>query len=523
MRQRSSAPVPHCASAWRSAPPNSLTPKPVRKTGAKLFKRLEQVALPLILAAILAPGPAAAIVVTPPSPEAETLARDRLLRAEAEIAVRLRQSGGDPRIGVELGAILGSERAWQLRHPSTAIVQAIAAARDPAALALAIVHDGFPSDESYLTDALLAALAVVPGRTPLWLEAARVSLDPAARVAFLGRAIESLPKDLLAPPTALPEAAIEAERLDRLLDAGLAREALTEFDRLPAALREPIAAGEIAAVEVDGIAVPVAGDLRLKLALARLISGDDAGARTLLARSPGSTWRADGPLLGVDIGSGFDPRAERTLAESWLGSPTEDDPFQQLAGMARAAQFWKSALGLAAFGRLAERQGYPALAAFAWSRAAEELEAESAFSVEGSKLSPPEIARAAAAIHAAIAAQTRAAHAAAAAAVSAAGGDPRSRLAKWRHCPGFVHSELTIDLFALDHEGRRGLVFWSAGDERGGLQLEKRDGVWTASSAFGDDAGFDRDGYLRSCKGKSAAVRARRLAQLYGLDRFIPK
>ncbi len=478
-----------CASALR---PTRARVSPVRKTELRFIKRLNRPALLLALG-LAAASPAAAIFVTS-TPEADARARDRLLRAEAEIAVRLRETGGDPRLGVELAEILGSERNVLLQHPSAAIVQAIAAARDPAALALAIAHDQLATYGSYATDALLAALAVEPGRTQLWLEAAHVSFAPAYRAVFLGRALESLPKDLLtATSPELPRAAIAAERLGVLLHAGLVREALADFDRLPAALRERIAAGEVRAAEIDGTVVgPPEGDICLELALARLIVGDVPGARALVARSPGPVWSADDEPL-ADMGGEIGPLQERTLAKRWLDPPAkDDDPFPFFARVATASSFWRWGVGLIAAARLAEREGYPAVADFAWRHAAEDLMVD-ASSLNDPDLAPPDLGRAAAILRQAIAAQERAARAAAAAATTAAGGPPSIRLMRWKRsawpgCSAFGFSAASFDqLFVLDRTGRRGLVLSSTGDESGGLQFEEHDGRWTAKGAYGND------------------------------------
>jgi hypothetical protein len=448
----------------------------MHEIGRRSNDPLKRLALLLALASALGaarPG-AAQLTPAPSDPTAEAQARSRLLRTEAELALRLRQTGGDPRIGAELGQSLDAERDWQLDHPSPAVVRAIAAARDPAALALAIAGD---RTGMYWTDVLLAALAARPRPTRLWLAAARTSFDPAYRAAFLDRALASMaPKGLGTPPepAALAGAAtIAAERLAVLLRAGLAREALADLDRLPAVLRERILAGEVRAAEVDGATVqPPPEDLRLELALAHFITGDEHGARALLSRAPGPVWRDDRPSMDDSIPG----RAERTLAVRWLAAPgAADDSFPRLAGLAEGFLLAGSGVDLIALARLAERDGYPVIAAFAWRRAGTYL------AQEDPDLAPPDLARAAARLRAAIAAQARAADAAAATDRAAAGEPPGALhlvLQGRRTCGPFTIPAASLELFALDRAGRRGIVISGEGCVVSVYPIEEHGGTW---------------------------------------------
>jgi hypothetical protein len=98
--------------------------------------------------------------VPPPDPAAQAAVQRKLRRIEAKLARRLEASHGDPAAGVRLGEALRGVGEDRLDHPSTAVRAAVAAARHPAALALAIAGDAEGLSDTattYETDVLLIA------------------------------------------------------------------------------------------------------------------------------------------------------------------------------------------------------------------------------------------------------------------------------------------------------------------------------------------------------------------------------
>lgn len=401
----------------------------------------------------------------PPDPVAQAAAQRKLRRIEAKLVRRLEKSHGDPAAGARLGEALRSVGEDRLDHPSTAVRAAIAAARDPAALALAGDAEGLSDTATtYETDALLIALSLPgsrPRRAELWAKAATVArrADVSLRIAFLERAYGSLVEASGAPPAGKPPDAfaLASLRLDALLGEGLAHEAVAAFDALPAALRDRLVAAG-GGTTVEGYIRP---DPRLGLAAARLLDGDESGARALLARTPIKAWSpADGNLTSscrcepMEIWRAL---LERSLAGAG-NDPAhgDDDPFPVLAEFAATDLFGPGTavrgVGVVAYARLAERERYPAVAAFAWRRAAGAYEAS-----PEPDLLPLAAARTVRRLRAAMAEQAKAAEAAMLADFRAAGEHPRPAVRSTRDGARLDQSPHAV-LLVLDRAGRRGLL-----------------------------------------------------------------
>lgn len=402
-------------------------------------------------------------VVKPPGRAAQAATRRKLRREETRLAKRLAQSHGDPALGARLGKALRSSRDTRLDHPSPAVRAAVAAARDPAALALTIAGDAGADDQpaTYETDVLLLALSLPasrPRQAELWAKAAAAvrRTDLPLRIAFLARAYGSL-AEASGPPAGSPpdRFALASQELDELLGLGLAREAVAAFDALPAELRERlIAAG--GGTTVEGYIRP---DQRLSLAAARLAAGDPAGARALLARAPVAAWRpADGNLVESPK---YDPMAVfRAMIERALAPAGGDDPFPLLAEFAATDLFGPGqavwGVGTSTYARLAEREGYPAFAAFAWRLAPRFFQDDASEAPPEPDLLPPATAQEVRRLRAALAEETRLANAAFLANLRAAGERPRPEVQNARGERLDRHPY--VQLFALDRAGRRGLV-----------------------------------------------------------------
>jgi len=397
-----------------------------------------------------------------PDPVAQARARLELRRVEAKLVRGLARSHGDPALGTRFGEAIRGIAISRLDHPSPAVRAAIEAARDPAALALAIAGDagGLVDDPvTYETDVLLTALALpssAPRRAELWAKAAEVvrRSDDLLRLACLERAAESLAQApggsrAGAPPDAF---AIASLRLDGLLGAGLAGEAVATFDALPADLRERLLAAP-GGTTVDGYIRP---DQRLSLAAARLLTGDESGARALLARTPVAAWHpADGNLTDA---SQRDPMAVfRAVLERSLAPAANDDAFPLLAEFAATDLFGPSTAvwgaGITAYARLAEREGYPAFAAFAWRMAPGDANPPP----PEPALLPAAAAKTLRRLRAAAAEQARLASAAMLANYRAAGEHPRPPALSARDGSRLDQAPY-VQLFVLDRAGRLGLV-----------------------------------------------------------------
>ncbi|HEY0781355.1 MAG TPA: hypothetical protein VGE98_02790 [Thermoanaerobaculia bacterium] len=328
--------------------------------------------LQIIVAALqLAVPLAAQPIFVVPATAAENAAAEKVYRETEE---RLARELAGPRIDLAAAERVAATLNPGWNHPRPEILQALAAAPDPGALALRLA--GARHGGAYAVDLLLRATELPAAQshaTALWLTAARLTGEPAQRAAYLDRALSSLRTRPGATAADLePAASVASWELRELLEIGLASQAVAAFAALPPALRERVASFPPAITTVAGVAPPSGGsDLRLELAVAHLLTGDAETARSLLAYVPPAAARADGAAP--------DPAAiERALADLWLRPESTDDPFPLLAD----AAVWLAGLhpvdppaGLfrLAIARLAARERYPSLASFAWSRLANSI------------------------------------------------------------------------------------------------------------------------------------------------------
>jgi len=428
---------------------------------SRIRRSAAQGALILLALALCAGSLSAQVIeVIRPDPAKVAAAQRNLQRIEADFARRLERTEGDLQVGKQLGEALRAPVFASLDHPSPSLRAAIAAARDPAALALAIAGSG-PGKATYEIDVLLTALSLPssrPRRTTLWAAAAVVEGAAAPRrLVFLERAYDGVaggPGGL--STTAVPAAcALAAWRLEEMLGAGLAHEAVATFGSLPAVLRERIEAAacpDLPGGAIDGVRIgPYHGDQRLSLVAARILEGDRDGARALLARIPGAAWRPGDPDLP---GSNHpDPAAVwRAVIERWLVATPVGDAFPLLSEFAVTDGRRFGDLSVTTYARLAEREGYPAFAAYAWSWIPKAL--------DGAPDPSPLPTAALRTLHrwqAAIAEQARIATAGAARQLGfAAARRPAVAITQENGEPLDLADHIV--LMALDHEGRQGIV-----------------------------------------------------------------
>jgi len=303
--------------------------------------------------------------------------------------------------------------------PSAEMLNLIARSLDPAILAMRLAGRHGVGYHIHSVDLLLAGLAVRPGAAPLWAYAAEAVLgSPDWQIAFLEHSYRCLaPRGSTPDAAVIPAAAAVAENwLSKELEAGLAPRALAAWRGLAPAVRKVVEGGATGHVEVEIGGVPFAGelrDLRLDLAAAAMLAGNPADARRLLARlaasgahAPGSAALSPGVAPGAS-GAGAlmpdampaDPAAaagwrmvaahrrdwqwaaladgrelKRRLLDRWLGSPPAD-PFDLLVQSIPAMNFGAdnpdslaSACWQLALARIAEREGYPEVAAHVLTR-----------------------------------------------------------------------------------------------------------------------------------------------------------
>ncbi len=293
---------------------------------------------------------------------------------------RLRRSHGDPAIGASVGRALRRYGDVRLLHPSAGMRAALAAAADPAALALALAGEAgdVTHPAAYEVELLVAVTelpAAAPRRAALWTRAAEIEPDDVLRLAFLAPAAALLPcgagitaaagsgtpatAAMGAPATAdgTDGCQVAAKEIDLMLLAGLAREAAATYDALPPEGRERLLSAW--ADCDDGIS----------LAAAHWLAGDLAGARAVRARLtarpwPGGDWRTD-----QDKGGSL----YLALLDQGLAPPAAGDPFPVLAGYMYKDVFAlrdARGTGLSVFARVASAERYPDFAVLAWSDAA---------------------------------------------------------------------------------------------------------------------------------------------------------
>jgi hypothetical protein len=295
--------------------------------------------------------------------------------------------------------------------PSAGMLDVIGRSADPAMLALRLAGRPGRGNHFQSLALLLGGLAVRPCAAPLWVYAAEAAAAaPSWQIAFLEQAFRCLaPPGSTPAPEQVPAAAAVAESwLSKEMEIGLVPRALAAWRGLPPAVREMVESGATGRFEKEVGGVPFAGelrDMRLDLAALAMLAGNLADARRLLAAAgsgaratattavpgpgaamgglvPGTLSAAEGvPAAGPGAAAPAASRdwrwakaargreLKRQLLQRWLGS-SPDDPFGLFVQCLSASgadeldsldpACWRLALA-----RIAEREGYPEIAAFA--------------------------------------------------------------------------------------------------------------------------------------------------------------
>ncbi|HET9210418.1 MAG TPA: hypothetical protein VFR03_08465 [Thermoanaerobaculia bacterium] len=278
-------------------------------------------------------------------------------RIESEFIILLNREPDNPRIANEVSWFYADIAGiWSSREPSPALPALVTRSADPARLAYRLAEIGYTRAGA---ESLFAALAVDPKPAVLWHQAARLTQDPAWKIALLEEAWRRIaageggrPADGEAA-TALAEELLEAQ-----LDASLASQAAAAFQSLPPAVRSRVEQGAEGAVKTEVGGLPFESrlrDLRLPLAAAYLLAGDPRAASRLIARVepvPAAKARKDSELQARE--------AARQFLTRWL-RPSPEDPFDLLIAGLAGERLDVRVLALA---RVAERERYPAFAAY---------------------------------------------------------------------------------------------------------------------------------------------------------------
>jgi hypothetical protein len=276
-------------------------------------------------------------------------------RIESEFIFLLNQAPDDPRIAAEVGWFYNGD--WLSRVPSPALLDLVARSADPIRLADRLTEHGYSRATAEI---LFAALAVDPKPAELWQRAAQLTSDPAWKIALLEESYRRLPAGEDGRPTEPGATLFAEELLDAQLNAGLTARAMATFQSLAPEVRSRIERGSTGRVEAEAAGLPFADrwrDVRRPLAAAYLVTGDLKAAAGLAARmepAPDAKVRTEPEVRAGEI-------ARRLLAR-WLSSSPED-PFELLI-TALAAEEERSGTESLALARLAERERYPAIAAY---------------------------------------------------------------------------------------------------------------------------------------------------------------
>ena len=285
-----------------------------------------------------------------------------LRRIEADLIDLFRDNPENPAVAEALGRFYSGWR--DLDVPSPALLPLVGKAREPVVLARRI--RGEQGGGAAVVRVLLATLAARPSEPILWKLAADAAYWPEWKAAFLREALRTLGGR--APEAAV---AVAGELVETEIQAGLPAEALATLAGLPPAMRARLLSGPLSAFKVDVGGQPMeipARDLRLDLAIAFALTGDPARAAELeksLAPLPPEPPRAWMERSTTPSTAPVDPdhRARRIL-DRWL-RPTSGEPFELLGdAMVSLSQAWKTDRLLLLI-RLAEREGYPEMVAYA--------------------------------------------------------------------------------------------------------------------------------------------------------------
>jgi hypothetical protein len=295
----------------------------------------------------------------------EKISETEIRNFESEFISLLRQDPGGP-VATQLAAFYDNWHwAGTLTSPDPALLDIVRTSHDPAGLARILLEPTGERSSPLHMQIAVVALAVSPLDPGLWDRAAKVSPDATWKIAFQEEAF----RVRLASPSASSEAptarVLAARWLGRLLEKGFLHRAVLAYRELPPAIRASFDDDPSdSATTVDDLR-----DLRLELAAAAFLDGEREMAGQLLRtavqhpvvlRPPGSRPEQDGLLL------------LRRLTERALSSPS-DDGFDLLTeSVSDFLHGWPLA-GSILNAHLAEREAYPALAAFELDRVARTL------------------------------------------------------------------------------------------------------------------------------------------------------
>ena len=279
-------------------------------------------------------------------------------RVESEFINLLDRAPGSTKIAGELAWFYVSQE-WGGRAPAPALLDRVARSADPVGLAGRLAEHDFYRPGAEIR---LAALAVRPEAAALWQRVSFDIVQTSWRLAFREEAYRQVAAGAAGRPadpeilTAAAEAWLGAE-----LDAGLAAPAVATFEGLPPALRTRILRGGEGDVKAQAGGLPFEErmrDLRLSLAAAYLLTGDAKTAAGILAGlvpPSAAEQEKDASRKGGEVA--------RQAMLRWL-HPTADDPFDLLTSLLAASTMVSGAgIGWQLEARLAEREGYPAIAA----------------------------------------------------------------------------------------------------------------------------------------------------------------
>jgi hypothetical protein len=276
-------------------------------------------------------------------------------RIESQFIASLNQAPDDPHVIDEVSRLYASG-PWFSRVPSPSLLDLVARSSDPARLGSRLAQHGFGRATSEI---LFAALAVRPEPAALWYQASQLTYDTLWKIALLEEAGRRLASGQGGRPVDIAVAtALAGELLENELDAGLVPQALATFKSLAPEIRSRIEQGSEGQVKAEIGGFPFEGrtrDLRRSLVAAYLLSGDRQSAARLLARiepKPAAKARQDSEERAGEL--------ERQVLARWL-HPSPDDPFSLLTAALAGGSVGTGTLALA---RLAERERYPAIAAY---------------------------------------------------------------------------------------------------------------------------------------------------------------
>jgi hypothetical protein len=297
-------------------------------------------------------------------------------------------------------------------------------------------------------------------------------------------------------------AAVLAGRwLRQQLELGLAAQAVSTFRSLPPAVRGRLEEGPFQTIsgEIGGqpfrAEIP---DLRLELAAAHLLAGDPQGAATLAVREPSPPWGPSGEWLvrqSTPVPE-LVARLFQGLIARWL-HPSADDPFELLAEAA-GREASAGVVFQILLGRVAERDGYPAVSADVFGSVARRQERLATGTASISHPLPKRVTAAGRRLEADVASLCRSleeqagiagkmsrspgaeVEARVQAAVLAAIQPPVAPGERRR--PLFRRAEVLMEVLMVDRAGKRAFVIWyegpPEGPQGGQIRLEESQGAW---------------------------------------------